>query len=137
MEENYNEAFKYRNSSHYSILPTYFRDCGTDNFICNLSYQSRLKVIKLPIPVFRDRNDSKEEDKVDKDRRFELDAVIVRVMKMRQRVAHEDLMFEVQNHIRRFNVERKVVKQRIEDLIGREYIARDPDCPTRSYVYVS
>eukprot|EP01138_Halocafeteria_seosinensis_P015201 gb/GECG01015514.1/.p1 GENE.gb/GECG01015514.1/~~gb/GECG01015514.1/.p1 ORF type:complete len:787 (+),score=92.92 gb/GECG01015514.1/:1-2361(+) len=106
------------------------------NYIFHDQFKNPRKILKLPIPIIRDEGTAKHEDKVKENRRFEIDAVIVRLMKARQKVSHQELIAEVQHQIRRFPAEPKVIKHRIEDLINRDYLARDED-DSQFYVYVS
>jgi cullin 1 len=67
---------------------------------------------------------------VDKDRRHAVDAAVVRVMKSRRQLQHQQLVLEVVQQLQRmFRPDLKLVKRRIEDLIQREYIERDKDNP--------
>jgi hypothetical protein len=62
------------------------------------------------------------------DRNHAIDAAVVRIMKARRVVAHADLVVLLDADVRQ-------IKQRIEDLIGREYISRDEADP-KIYHYV-
>ncbi|VVC96701.1 unnamed protein product [Leptidea sinapis] len=74
-------------------------------------------------------------NKVDEDRKHEIEAAIVRIMKARKRMAcycirgqHTLLVAEVTEQLRaRFLPSPVVIKKRIEGLIEREYLARTPD----------
>lgn len=62
---------------------------------------------------------------VDKDRRYAIDAAIVRTMKSRKVLKHQELVMEViQQLTRMFKPDMKLIKKRIEDLIQREYLER-------------
>lgn len=68
---------------------------------------------------------------VDKDRRYAIDAAIVRTMKSRKQLEHQKLVLEVVQQLQRmFKPDFKLIKKRIEDLISREYLERDKDNPT-------
>ncbi|MEW5307923.1 MAG: hypothetical protein WDW36_010291 [Sanguina aurantia] len=63
-----------------------------------------------------------------KDRKYAIDAAIVRTMKSRKQLQHQQLIMEVvQQLTRMFKPDFKLIKKRIEDLIQREYIERDKD----------
>jgi hypothetical protein len=62
------------------------------------------------------------------DRNHGIDAALVRIMKARRVVAHADLVALLDANVRQ-------IKQRIEDLIAREYISRDEADP-KIYHYV-
>lgn len=62
-----------------------------------------------------------------KDRRYAVDAALVRIMKERKQVQHATLMLEAQARLLwLFKPTAKLMKLRIEDLIARDYIERDP-----------
>ena len=59
---------------------------------------------------------------VEVDRSFQIDAAIVRIMKMRRRFAHEKLVSETTEQLlSHFHADPKQIKRRIEHLIEREY----------------
>jgi len=67
---------------------------------------------------------------VDKDRRYAIDAAIVRTMKSRKALQHQQLVLEVVQQLSRmFKPDFKLIKKRIEDLIARDYLERDKDNP--------
>ncbi len=67
---------------------------------------------------------------VDKDRRYSIDAAIVRTMKSRKVLQHTQLVMEVNQQLcKMFKPDLKLIKKRIEDLIQREYLERDKDNP--------
>ena len=59
------------------------------------------------------------------DRIFQVDAAIVRIMKSRKRLRHNDLIQEL-FRILQFEVEVADLKKRIENLLERDYLERDP-----------
>lgn len=68
------------------------------------------------------------------DRRHSIEASIVRVMKTRKELEHVKLVAEVSQHLMQyFKPDPREIKRRIEDLIIREYLARDEE---RSNVYM-
>lgn len=61
-------------------------------------------------------------------RKIEVNAAIVRIMKSRQTITHNDLLAELIKQLRnRFQPLTLLIKQRIEDLIEKEYLKRDDD----------
>ncbi|CAG0901378.1 unnamed protein product [Darwinula stevensoni] len=75
--------------------------------------------------------------KVDEDRKHEIEAAIVRIMKARKRMQHNVLVAEVTEQLKsRFLPSPVVIKKRIEGLIEREYLARTPD-DRKVYTYVA
>ena len=74
---------------------------------------------------------------VDKDRRWAVDAAIVRVMKSRKVVVHNMLVTDVTQQLSNmFKADVKLIKKRIEDLITREYIKRD-ETQANTYQYLA
>ena len=63
-------------------------------------------------------------ERVFRDRQYQVDAAIVRIMKSRKTLSHALLMAEVFQQIR-FPARPTDVKKRIESLIDREYLERD------------
>ena len=64
-------------------------------------------------------------DKVIHDRKFLIDAAVVRTMKARNKLGYNDLVSEVIRLVR-FPLDITLLKQRIEDLIEKDYMSRDP-----------
>ena len=76
-------------------------------------------------------------ERVDEDRKHEMDAAIVRIMKARKRIAHSALLNETISLLRhRFLATSQQIKKRIEHLIERDYIQRDKD-EKNVYLYVA
>lgn len=70
-------------------------------------------------------------ESINEDRRFQVDAAIVRIMKSRRRVKYQDLISEVTEQLLRyFKPDIKFLKQRVEVLSEQEFIARDLVDPT-------
>lgn len=80
---------------------------------------------------------SKARERVDVDRRFCIDAAIVRIMKARRTLTHTELMSEVLSQLTSFRAVPKAVKERIEDLIHRDYLARNAGAQPASYSYLA
>ena len=55
-----------------------------------------------------------------------MDATIVRIMKSRKRVAHSELLSELMVQLK-FPARTADLKKRIESLIERDYLQRDPN----------
>ena len=61
-------------------------------------------------------------------RKIEVNAAIVRILKSRQSIKHNDLIEELLKQLsNRFQPLIILIKQRIEDLIDKEYLKRDTD----------
>jgi len=64
--------------------------------------------------------------KVDEDRKPQVEAAIVRIMKSRKQLEHNLLIAEVTQQLRnRFLADPNTIKKRIESLIEREFLERD------------
>ncbi|KTG03182.1 hypothetical protein cypCar_00000454 [Cyprinus carpio] len=74
-------------------------------------------------------------ERVFQDRQYQIDAAIVRIMKMRKTLSHNLLVSEVYNQLK-FPVKPADLKKRIESLIDRDYMERDKDNPNQ-YNYVA
>jgi cullin 1 len=57
-------------------------------------------------------------------------------IKARKALGHQQLVGEVLHQLEFFKPTSKAIKQRIESLIEREYLERDPDAPN-SYRYLA
>eukprot|EP00879_Flechtneria_rotunda_P002533 GHRR01002731.1.p1 GENE.GHRR01002731.1~~GHRR01002731.1.p1 ORF type:complete len:747 (+),score=283.31 GHRR01002731.1:715-2955(+) len=99
-----------------------------DKFRLNVKFTDRMKRIKVPLPPTDEKKKVIED--VDKDRRYAIDAAIVRTMKSRKVLQHQQLVLEVVQQLSRmFKPDFKLIKKRIEDLIARDYLERDKDNP--------
>lgn len=96
----------------------------SDRFRPNPKFSDRMRRIRVPLPMLDDRK--KVQEDVDKDRKYAIDAAIVRIMKSRKALAHQQLIMEVVQQLQRmFNPDIKVIKRCIEGLIDRDYLERD------------
>ncbi|KAJ3022542.1 UNVERIFIED_CONTAM: hypothetical protein HDU68_009045 [Siphonaria sp. JEL0065] len=77
------------------------------------------------------------QEKIDEERKHQVEAVIVRIMKSRKRMDHNKLVMEVTEQLSsRFMPVPAMIKTRIEGLIEREYLERDPQ-ERRVYKYMA
>ena len=65
------------------------------------------------------------------DRKFAIDAAIVRVAKTRKAVKQSQLISEVMQHLRNFSPSGRNIKLRISSLIDREYLERSEEDSTQ------
>lgn len=105
------------------------KSVGTnDYFEFNIKFTDKMRRIKIPLPPMDEKKKVIED--VDKDRRYAIDASIVRIMKSRKVLPHQQLVLECVEQLgRMFKPDFKVIKKRIEDLIAREYLERDKENP--------
>merc|ERR1712139_4458 len=73
---------------------------------------------------------------VQRERKHAMDALIVRIMKARQRLDHNSLLDEVFKQCTLFKPQPQQIKMQIEHLIEREFMRRDPD-ERNIYIYMS
>ncbi|RWR95312.1 cullin-1 isoform X1 [Cinnamomum micranthum f. kanehirae] len=100
----------------------------TDYFEFNSKFTDKLRRIKIPLPPVDEKKKVIED--VDKDRRYAIDASIVRIMKSRKVLGHQQLVMECVEQLGpMFKPDFKAIKKRIEDLISRDYLERDKDNP--------
>jgi cullin 1 len=99
-----------------------------DSFEFNTKFTDKMRRIKIPLPPMDEKKKVIED--VDKDRRYAIDASIVRIMKSRKQLPHQQLVSECVEQLQRmFKPDFKVIKKRVEDLITREYLERDKENP--------
>lgn len=100
-----------------------------DKFTVNESFTSRLRRVKIIQVLAKGDNDGERQEtrtKVEEDRKHEIEAAIVRIMKARKEMQFQQLVGECIEQLKhRFNPKVQVVKNRIENLIEREYLQRD------------
>lgn len=95
-------------------------------FEFNTKFTHRMQRIKIPWPFPKDRDEKKiVTEEVDKDRRHAVDAAIVRIMKSRKVLEHQALVIECVRQLGSiFKPDIKLIKQRIENLISRDFLER-------------
>lgn len=109
-------------------------------FCVNDAFTSKLHRVKIQTVAAKGESEPERREtrsKVDEDRKHEIEAAIVRIMKARKRMPHNVLVAEVTEQLRsRFLPSPVIIKKRIEGLIEREYLARTPD-DRKVYTYVA
>lgn len=103
----------------------------SDVFFVNDGFSSKLIRVKISTVTAKGETDPERQEtrvKVDDDRKHEIEAAIVRIMKARKKMQHNLLVTEVTNQLKsRFLPSPVVIKKRIESLIEREYLARSAE----------
>jgi len=98
-----------------------------DTFKYNAKFKSKLYRVKVMTVVQKESETERSEtrQKVDEDRKHQIEAAIVRIMKARKTMEHSNLISEVTKQLSsRFMPNPMLVKKRIESLIEREYLER-------------
>lgn len=124
---SYNKSF---NSHHYKIRVNQVQLKETVSLLLSLF----IKTIFIYYISKAEENQSTNE-KVFQDRQYQVDAAIVRIMKMRKSLLHNQLVSEVMSQLK-FHIKPADIKKRIESLIDRDYLARDEQIPSQ-YNYLA
>lgn len=111
----------------------------SNKFRLNVRYVSPKRRLTIPMPTAKISEAEKTAvlETVVEDRRHAIEAAIVRVMKQRKTLEHQMLIMEVSklcNPV--FKPEPRAVKNRIEELINREFLARE-EGSTSMYKYLA
>jgi cullin 1 len=106
---------------------------NTDTFKFNGAFSCPMRKIRIPMANLDESHNPK---RVEEDRTVAIEAAIVRIMKARKTLSHQQLLAEVLSQLAFFRPNPKVIKRRIEALIDREYLERDPDSPN-TYRYLA
>lgn len=109
--------------------------CKSDQFQSNGAFYSKLKRFLIQMSTLDGDFKKKLDVEIQQQRGFSIDATIVRILKARKRLAHQELIGEVIHQIQNFAPDSKLIRQRIEGLIEREYLKRDEINP-KYYVYL-
>lgn len=111
----------------------------TDMFSVNEEFKNKNRRIKIPNLVLKISKEEVQDinNTTQEDRKHAIEAAIVRLMKARKKMDHQTLVMECSKQLMsHFIPDPKVIKRRIEDLISREYLARD-DKQTNVYNYLA
>lgn len=110
------------------------------NHKLRLNFKFKHPLAKIIIPMLKTNKQQKmetdeSEQQIHVQRRHQVDAAIVRIMKTRKQLNHAVLVSDVHNQlITRFDAQPGLIKQRIEAMIELEYLERDTDDRT-TYLY--
>jgi len=97
-------------------------------FMLNGGYKNQMKKVSIPLLKAVENEESGEEENkaIELQRRHQMDAAIVRIMKTRKTLRHNMLVAEVVSQLSaRFKPKPNDIKKRIEALIEQEYMERD------------
>uniref|UniRef100_U5ERJ8 Cullin-4A n=1 Tax=Corethrella appendiculata TaxID=1370023 RepID=U5ERJ8_9DIPT len=108
-----------------------------DKFHFNNEFTNKLFRIKINQIQMKETTEEQKatEERVYQDRQYQIDAAIVRIMKMRKTLSHNLLISELYKQLT-FPVKPSDLKKRIESLIDRDYMERDKDNQNQ-YNYVA
>ncbi|KAI0448016.1 ubiquitin ligase subunit CulD [Xylaria telfairii] len=108
----------------------------TDTFVVNKAFSDpkfRIKINQIQLKETKEENKETHE-RITRDRQFETQAAIVRIMKSRKTMSHSNLVAEVINQTKkRGAVDTSEIKQNIEKLIEKDYLEREGS----SYTYLA
>nr|XP_022915121.1 cullin-4A [Onthophagus taurus] len=109
----------------------------SDKLRFNNEFTNKLYRIKINQIQMKETTEEQKatEERVYQDRQYQIDAAIVRIMKMRKTLSHNLLINELYIQLK-FPVKPADLKKRIESLIDRDYMERDKDNPNQ-YNYVA
>lgn len=109
----------------------------TDKFQFNNEFTNKLYRIRINQIQMKETTEEQKatEERVYQDRQYQIDAAIVRIMKMRKTLSHNLLISELYKQLT-FPVKPADLKKRIESLIDRDYMERDKDNQNQ-YNYVA
>ena len=99
----------------------------TDTFSVNKNFTSPLHRIKINQIQVRETPQEQREtlELVERDRQFEIQATIVRIMKSRKSIRHHELMVQVIDQTKnRGTLDVAEIKKNIDRLIEKEYMER-------------
>lgn len=101
---------------------------STDEIIYNDKFSAnlvRLKIQQLTSKADTDSERSETRDRIEEDRKHQIDAAVVRIMKSRKSLEHNNLVSEVIKQLMsQFAANPASIKKRVESLIEREFLER-------------
>ena len=108
-----------------------------DQFQIFEQFESNQRRIRINNIMMKESKEEREKtvEGVARDRLYLIDAVLVRILKARKTILHQNLIQQVLEQVK-VPATAADVKRRIESLIEREYMERDPKDRNR-YVYLA
>uniref|UniRef100_A0A8C5LS28 Cullin family profile domain-containing protein n=1 Tax=Leptobrachium leishanense TaxID=445787 RepID=A0A8C5LS28_9ANUR len=106
-----------------------------DKFTFNADFKHKLYRIKINQIQMKETVEEQVNTRVFQDRQYQIDAAIVRIMKMRKTLTRNLLVSELYNQLK-FPVKPGDLKKRIESLIDRDYMERDKE-NSKQYHYLA
>lgn len=99
---------------------------NTDVFSFNEAFTCQMRNVRIPMASLDDNSAPK---RIEEDRGFAIEAAAVRIMKSRKVLGHQQLVGEILVQLSFFQPNPRVIKKKLENLIEREYLERDPENP--------
>ncbi|KAI5679051.1 hypothetical protein M9H77_10001 [Catharanthus roseus] len=100
-----------------------------DTFVVNDKFSSKFYKVKIGTVVAQKESEPEKQEtrqRVEEDRKPQIEAAIVRIMKSRRVLDHNNIIAEVTKQLQsRFLANPGEIKKRIESLIEREFLERD------------
>ncbi|PFH32121.1 cullin family protein [Besnoitia besnoiti] len=109
------------------------RKLSQDEYQVNAGFTCLNRKIKIPTPI---QEEVQSRERVEEDRSIAIEAAIVRIMKARKVLQHQQLLAEVLSQLSFFKPNPKLIKKRLEHLIEREFLERDRE-NSNLYRYVA
>ena len=113
---------------------------ANERLVFNEEFKDKQRRIKIPLLVSKSGDDKERKgnkQQVEAERRHAMEACIVRIMKARKILDHNDLIIEATEQLlKTFKPTPGMLKRRIEDLISRDYLERD-DKDRKMYRYLA
>jgi len=108
-----------------------------DTFVINEKFESRMRKIKINNIQWKESKEERDKmvEGVSRDRLYLIDAVLVRIMKARKTILHQQLIPQVLEQVK-VPAQPSDIKKRIESLIERDYMERDTNDRNR-YKYLA
>ncbi|CAG5088020.1 Oidioi.mRNA.OKI2018_I69.PAR.g11705.t1.cds [Oikopleura dioica] len=109
----------------------------SDKFRWNPDFTYKLYKMKINQVQIKETVEENREttEQIFQDRQLQIDAAIVRIMKSKKTLSHPELMAALFEQLK-FPISPPDLKKRIEHLIDRDFIERDPNCATK-YAYIA
>uniref|UniRef100_A0A5B7AJC7 Putative cullin-3A n=1 Tax=Davidia involucrata TaxID=16924 RepID=A0A5B7AJC7_DAVIN len=117
------------------------KDIGEDDsFLINDKFASKFYKVKIGTVVAQKESEPEKQEtrqRVEEDRKPQIEAAIVRIMKSRRVLDHNNIIAEVTKQLQsRFLANPGEIKKRIESLIERDFLERD-NADRRLYRYLA
>ncbi|KAH3669095.1 hypothetical protein WICMUC_005059 [Wickerhamomyces mucosus] len=97
---------------------------------------TKVKILTVINKIETDQERTTNLKEIEEDRKFEIDATIVRIMKSKKILSHNELLVEIVKQLKRFKPSPQFIKRRIDNLLEREYLKRDDNDRT-TYHYLA